>query len=95
MLTNQESINVINSLIKQFTRLEQPTAVEGLEAAKEALEKQLPMKVERFIKNRTKDVLGAGDCPKCNRLVVEPQEYCPHCGQALNWGDEDWSDEDE
>ena len=54
----------------------------------DALESHIPIEVTKFIKNRTKDALGAGDCPKCKRLVVEPQEYCPHCGQRLYWGKE-------
>lgn len=28
------------------------------------------------------------DCPRCGLNVVIDNEYCPHCGQHLNWGNE-------
>ena len=85
MLTTQESINVINSLIKQFTRLEQPTTVEGLEAAKEVLEKQIPVKCEVI-----NQVWGTFHeeiwrCPKCHKDAVRSGFYCYNCGQRLDW----------
>ena len=33
-MVNKEALNVINSLIRQFTRFEQPTTVEGLKNEK-------------------------------------------------------------
>ena len=28
------------------------------------------------------------DCPRCGLNVVIDNEYCPHCGQHLNWSNE-------
>ena len=54
----------------------------------EQCKKPIPLKVTKFIKNRTKDVLGVGGCPNCNTLVIETQKHCPNCGQRFDWGNE-------
>lgn len=30
-----------------------------------------------------------GKCPYCKEEVEEGWRFCPWCGQALNWGDDD------
>ena len=30
----------------------------------------------------------SGECPNCGETVVEYFQYCPECGQKLNWGEE-------
>lgn len=86
-MTNEEALNVINSLIRQFTRLEQPTALEGLKVAKDALERRIP-----------KDVIMGDVCPNCgSRGYTETGDtfldyrliYCDNCGQRLKWQDEE------
>lgn len=55
--------------------------------AREALEKQVPMAIIRFIRKKTEELLAIGDCPNCGRLVIESTRYCSYCGQRLKWGD--------
>ena len=48
----------------------------------EALEKQIPVKPKR-------DVTEVAPCPVCGFSVIEKVEnFCPHCGQALDWSDQ-------
>lgn len=44
----------------------------------EALKKQIP--------NKIKDGNYAGRC-SCGKFVFKDQNFCPTCGQALEWGD--------
>nr|DAR82843.1 MAG TPA: hypothetical protein [Caudoviricetes sp.] len=52
--------------------------IEEIEIATKALEKQIPNKVKEY-----------GICPKCNHdFGMEKVNYCPHCGQRLDWRNE-------
>ena len=71
----------------------------AIECAVKALEKQTPKKPDTKITNRGIDVSGEYDidsdyiCPICKCVVGECEieehwfEYCPNCGQALDWSD--------
>lgn len=91
-MTNEEALNVINSLIGQFTRLEQPTAVEGLNGAKRSLEKQIPKPLEwKLMFDRISNQCTDGPhCPVCgnnyNGTLAYGCDYCDICGQRLDWG---------
>lgn len=63
-----------------------------LKAAKEALEKQIPKKPiitnDGFFNGQPiYDTWGCPNCGKVNETDFEDYEYCPICGQALDWGD--------
>lgn len=64
-------------------------AFEDLDMAIEALEKQIPKKVVNF--EKACDIYGK--CPKCKEMfwITEGDEfnYCPTCGQALDWSEEE------
>lgn len=51
----------------------------------EALEKQVPKKVNNY--EKACDIYG--DCPTCGQWYSfekgNPFNYCPECGQALDW----------
>lgn len=56
---------------------------------------EIPMKVDKTT-IRKEDMTGEGYyflpfacCPNCKRDVFEDDEYCPHCGQRLDWSDDD------
>lgn len=64
-----------------------------LEKAKEAVEKQIP-------KRAISTYIGNYKCPTCESYIditdddlhvyeIVPPKYCPDCGQALDWGDEE------
>lgn len=69
-----------------------------MEELKEAREKQVAKKVQKL---ESKMLIADGwqyQCPKCKCAVginqhaeeqTQEDEYCPTCGQALKWGEED------
>lgn len=71
---------------------------EELAVIKSELEKQIPKKVQKL---ESKILIADGwqyKCPKCKCAVginqhaeeqTQEDEYCPTCGQALKWGEED------
>ena len=57
---------------------------EVMQVTIEALEKQIPKKVKR-----EQYFYGTIDyCPVCNWLFRDRLNYCPNCGQALDWSEE-------
>ena len=61
---------------------------EALDMSISALEKQEPQRP------KVKGLLFYsyhmyGSCPCCKGQVEESWRFCPWCGQALNWGDDD------
>ena len=60
----------------------QKTEIERNEMAINALEKQIPKKVIEYVKGRY-------CCPLCKAIRYSNAPYCEHCGQALDWGEED------
>ena len=56
---------------------------EALKVAIQALEKQIPKKP------KTDDRYVMYICPCCNDFIKVSHNYCPNCGQRLNWGCEE------
>jgi len=48
----------------------------------EALEKQVPKKVKRFLDYKTIKM-----CPECGHELIYGSKYCDKCGQKLDWED--------
>lgn len=44
----------------------------------DALEKQMPRTVREYVK-------GGYCCPSCKAIRYPESPYCEHCGQALDW----------
>ena len=58
--------------------------IEALKTAISALEKQIPRKPIRLL------YYEVGDCPFCETTVyISEDGFCPSCGQALDWSDND------
>ena len=55
----------------------------------EALEKQIPKKPIKSERQEIRYTLEY-DCPTCGRSFTGTgfADYCYHCGQALDWGDD-------
>lgn len=74
-----------------------PTTQEDLQTIKEALEKQIPKKLKAREKFEPSGQYERFCCPCCNkwqytkvdgRIVTGIMStYCPNCGQALDWSD--------
>ena len=81
-MTNEEAYNLISEMLEMS--LLTPQEYEALKIAKEALEKQIPKKVE-FIDD---DHGGRLRCTACYATVKCYNQYAPHCpicGQRLDW----------
>ncbi len=67
---------------------------EALNMAVEALEKQIPKKPDISGDSCDKDgnlIYDTYDCPNCHtsyEIEYEKYNYCPSCGQALDWSAE-------
>ena len=59
--------------------------IEALKVGIAALEKQVPKKLinPKKISNRR-----WADCCYCKLTLPKPCRFCPRCGQALDWSDE-------
>lgn len=64
--------------------------IKAINIALPALERQIPVKVEckdSFYDSYTNEVAHIGHCPRCWHSCAEG-EYCPKCGQKLDWREE-------
>ncbi|MBQ0088764.1 MAG: hypothetical protein KBT27_05490 [Prevotellaceae bacterium] len=92
-MTYEEAINNIEMHIAEMMVSLQDTDehLEAEQIAIEALEKQIPKKYEIFN--------GQASCPNCKTLFGDNEtlkklihwnmDYCKHCGQALDWSDDE------
>lgn len=67
-----------------------PEYYEAMELAIEALDKQIPKKPVSKYKYRD----GENVCPSCEtenryRIVMFWEKFCPDCGQAIDWEEEE------
>ncbi|MBQ2397461.1 MAG: hypothetical protein II304_10605 [Bacteroidales bacterium] len=54
-----------------------------------ALEKQIPKKpIIHGVRDRDINTISY-TCPICNKHIWITEDYCKHCGQALDWSDEE------
>ena len=64
--------------------------IEEIEIATKALEKQIPRKTIITGHNNAINT-DVGRCPICNGVELRAcdHDYCPDCGQKLDWRDEE------
>lgn len=78
-----------------FNHLNNCTCQEGkflvrsaLDRIYQALKRNEPMKVISFDSSSYFGMLGYFRCPKCGEILTKGYyNYCPDCGQKLDWGD--------
>ena len=58
----------------------------AFEKAIEALEKQIPKKIQLDNDN---GVYEKEYCPLCNKRLFSGEKYCSRCGQALDWSSDE------
>ena len=51
----------------------------------DALTKQLPIKPLIQVKPITDTAIDFGFCPNCYERIISVTDYCPFCGQKLDW----------
>ena len=88
MNSNKMALKYLKDLKKLLPNL---SLIEAINIALPALEKQIPVKVAHITRFYDKEVekwAHVGRCPKCWHSCAEG-EYCPKCGQKLDWGEEE------
>ena len=79
---HEENIAILKSMIPEYEMKNKMFGVKALKDGISALEKQIPKK--RYIK------FPYSYCPVCNENITdESPNYCPECGQAIDWRNED------
>lgn len=64
--------------------------LEDYEVLKELVEKATPKKPTNIESHEKHDLLFvSGKCPVCRDWVNDSMSYCEHCGQKIDWGEED------
>ena len=85
-MDNERAIEVLY----EFNNNVKPVLTEELEDATDlaikALEKQASRKVNEI--TQYESILD-GYCPCCQRYITSILNYCPDCGQCLDWEEED------
>lgn len=64
-----------------------PTTQEDLRTIKEALEKQIPYKLYNFKSCKGGCVPVCGKCNGIMDLMQGELNYCPNCGQKIDWSE--------
>ncbi len=85
-MTAEQAIEILTNAIQtEHMTVEQDRA---LAIAQKALEKQMPKKP--ILSDSQIRYICCYDCPNCGRSFSGTgiANYCYHCGQALNWSDE-------
>ena len=102
-MTVQEAIEYLQLALEESDSTEEDDSISELykemcKTAIEELEKQIPKKVEKL---EAKILIADGwqyRCPRCKCAVgtnqhaeeyTQEDSYCPTCGQALKWGEEE------
>ena len=55
------------------------------------VKKEIPMKPKLFMRDgydEDEAVYDAWDCPYCGthyQIIFDKHDYCPHCGQRIDW----------
>lgn len=97
-MTNEEALNTLKDCVQyaEVAKFNYMTAnVDAIKVAIEALEKQIPKQVI-FEYGGYADgfpVYDVAYCPLCNCSFEDDDanweiDYCPHCGQRLDWNEE-------
>lgn len=80
-MTESEAIELIEKDLKLHSKDLSSKYKKGLRMAINALEKQIPKKPKKD------DRYVLYICPWCNDFIKVNHNYCPNCGQELDWGD--------
>ena len=80
-MTELESLKYIKLFREEWDVNSKTKNAEALDVAIKALEKQIAKKpIDRCMFK---------ECPDCHEIEIQYCNYCPTCGQKLDWSDED------
>ena len=78
------AIRNVERVFMNFPDIASEEDIESFEIAVNALKKQKPMKVGV---THYHDGSIEESCRACYEIVTEAMNYCPYCGQAIDWED--------
>ena len=81
-MTEHEAIDILNRFNCMHIDVARRQAID---VAIKALEKQIPKKMEFIPKKFPCDYKCPNGCKQYDEYKIN---YCPNCGQKLDWGDE-------
>ena len=84
-MTDKEALKIVNECIEEGTIVQEAFQYSFLYAVKEALEKQVPCKLEKLKGKGSITVCGV--CYGIMDLEQRDLNYCPKCGQAIDWSE--------
>ena len=84
-MTELEAIKAIENDLQWHDKELKPKYKEVLRFAIKALEKQIPKKMEFIPKKFPCDYKCPNGCKQYDEYKIN---YCPNCGQKLDWGNE-------
>lgn len=95
-MTYEEAIRILDKktcfdeMLKTETTADKlkTRADEALKMAIEALEKQIPKKPSDTLTISGVSRYKSGNC-KCGTAILQIYKYCPSCGQAIDWSEEE------
>ena len=84
-MTREEAIKNVTTYVIMECENMPKQVIQALDVMRECTEKQIPKKPldDHLIKT------GYWGCPICKHMVDSVSNYCEHCGQALDWSEEE------
>ena len=87
-MTENEAIKLIENDLKLHPKDLSSKYKNGLRMAIQALEKQIPKKLKEHTQSQYGCIPVCGVCNGIMDLMQGDLNYCPNCGQKLDWSDE-------
>ena len=84
-MTESEAIELIENDLKLHSKDLSSKYKNGLRMAFKALEKQIPKKLKEHTQSQYGCIPVCGVCNGIMDLMQGDLNYCPNCGQKLNW----------
>ena len=84
-MTESEAIELIENDLKLHSKDLSSKYKNGLRMAIKALEKQIPKKLKEHTQSQYGCIPVCGVCNGIMDLMQGDLNYCPNCGQKLNW----------
>lgn len=77
-MDNQQAISKLNCLMKDLSASLSCDEFEAIIMGIDALEMRTP-------KEPPKETYLGNECPNCGDRISIHNDYCPYCGQAIDW----------